>query len=510
MNLNKGDIPPKDRNPNVIGASARPIYDKATFVKTIKEMLPASDLLAKLKRVYYEGDILLEENEKNDALFVILDGYVSQVKKGHEFNTNIDMQGPGDFIGLLSFQSGEPAFTSARASTKVTTLRIDHQSFEVFISKYPEISKTLQGLIFSNLAERYRRVVTLHVEVAQLSEELEQERNQLRKAIKELARTRNILISHEKMATLGELTAGLAHEINNPASALLRSVDYLTQNLPSIVDKASNLSDAGQVRYFFEAGLQRELANTIAQRERMKVLSAAYTHLERPKLRIIAEMDTQVYEAIQPYINHKKKTELLSLILDVYQAGIYMNGIRLSTSRIEYLVKSLKSYSRHTGTEPEITDIREGIKETLLITGNRLKNIKVKLNLPEIPKVECLVGEMNQVWTNIIINACDAMNDQGILDVSCGYNAPENMVWVKIADTGPGVPDHLKKKIFDSSFTTKTAGGEFGLGIGLAISKNILEKHLGTISVNDKKCMGAEFVISIPALKNQDSISTTQ
>lgn len=135
--------------------------------------------------------------------------------------------------------------------------------------------------------------------------------------------------------------------------------------------------------------------------------------------------------------------------------------------------------------------------ETLQILGNQLKNVNVDVNLPEIPGVSCIPGEINQVWTNIIINACDAMGNKGDLFISCGLTS-EDYVWVKIADNGPGIPDKFKKKIFDSSFTTKTAGGEFGLGIGLAICKGIIEKHQGTIMVNDRQGGGAEFLVSLP------------
>jgi signal transduction histidine kinase len=499
MESRRPEKPKSERNPNVIGASARPIYDKATFVEKIKEMMPASELMSRLKQTFPEGKFMLRENQENNKLFVILDGYVSQVKEGDDAHTNIGMQGPGDFIGLLSFQTGEPVFTSAKASTKVTTLALDHESFEVFLTRYPDISKSLQGLIFSNLAERYRKVVTLHVEVAELTKQLEAEKNHLKKTIKELERTRNALISQEKMATLGELTAGLAHEINNPASALLRSVDYLSANLPDMAQRASALPDTGLVRFFFETGLKREFADTAEQRAKMKELAEKYPHLQRSKLRTMAEMENDVLDRLKPFAEKEEKEEMLRLLLDAYQSGVFMNGIRLSTARIEYLVKSLKSYSRQPGKEPEVADVREGIKETLQILGNRLKDIKVKIDFPDIPPVRCFVGELNQVWTNLIINACDAMNDVGELYISCGLADDNEYVWFRVADNGPGVPDKIKKRIFDSSFTTKTASQDFGLGIGLAITQSIVEKHHGTIEVHDRQGGGAEFVVILPA-----------
>ncbi len=490
--------PAREQRPNVIGASARPVYDKFSFVKSIKEKIPDSLLLKSLKKEFKEEEIMLREKDVNDKLYIILEGYVAQMKKDEDSGTQIGLHGPGDFIGLLSFQTGEPVFTTARASTDVSSLCFDHQSFEVFMNEYPQISKTLQGLIFSNLADRYRKVVMLHVEVANLSRQLEEERNQLKRAIQELERTRNVLISQEKMATLGELTSGLAHEINNPASALLRSVEYLSENLPDMAEKASSLPDTGLVRFFFETGFKREFADTSAQRQRMKELQSMYSGLSRSMLRTMAEMEPGVVEKLTPFIGSAKNQPLLQLLIDAYQSGAFLNSIKLSTARIEYLVKSLKSYSRQGGKDPEVSDVRDGIRETLQIIGNRLKDIKVETNMEQVCPVKCFVGELNQVWTNIIINACDAMEDRGELFISCYPDHEKKKVFVTITDTGPGVPNKIKQKIFDSSFTTKTAGGDFGLGIGLAITKNIVEKHHGTIKVKDHPAKGAEFVITLP------------
>ncbi|MFP4556907.1 MAG: sensor histidine kinase [Bacteroidales bacterium] len=488
----------KSHNPKVIKEAARALYDKNTFVHNINQLIPDSTLLKELLVTFEPNDVLLEEGQKNEHLYVILSGEVAQQKEGEGVTADIGLLGPGDFCGLLSFQTGEPIFLSIKAHSKVTALAFNHGSFDTFLNRYPEISRTLQGLIFSNLAERYRSVVGLHLEVAHLTKELEQERNQLQKTIRELESTRNALISQEKMATLGELTAGLAHEINNPASALLRSVDYLTTNLPLIIGKLSANADVGLVRLMIESGLKRRYADSTEKRARMKQLGQDYPHLKRSALRVISEMNSSVVENINTFLSKESKGDTLQLLLDAYQSGVFLNSIRLSTSRIEFLVKSLKSYSRQPGKMPEMADIREGIHETLHILGHRLKDIRVHLDLQDIPPVSCFVGELNQVWTNLIINACDAMEDNGDVYISCGTSSEGNAVWVKIADSGPGIPDNLKKKIFAPSFTTKAAGGEFGLGIGLPISKGIIEKHQGAISVTNRDGGGAEFVISLP------------
>ncbi|MCH8557798.1 MAG: cyclic nucleotide-binding domain-containing protein [Balneolia bacterium] len=484
-----------------IGSSGRRL-DKNAFVKNIKELLPGSELLSSHYQTYKQGEIILREGQENKRLFVILDGYVKQSKQTDEFEIAIDLQGPGDFMGLLSFQTGERVFTTARASSDVEVLRVGQSSLDQIQENYPEISRVIQGLIFSNLSERYRRVVTLHMEIAQLSRQLEEERNNLRDTINELEKTRNLLINQEKMATLGELTAGLAHEINNPASALLRSVDYLMRVLPDMTEQAGALPDTGLVRHFLEAGMSREIRSTDQQREKMKQLQERYSHLSRSVIRDMSELGDELLEKVASYAKSDDKPKSLRLLLDSHKAGVFLASIQLSTGRIGHLVKSLKSYSRDSRAEPEVADIRLGIQETLMIIGNRLKDINVELNLPEIPMVKCYVGELNQVWTNIIINSCDAMEDKGRLFINCGTSS-DGEVWVTIADDGPGVPDNLKSKIFESSFTTKTAGGDFGLGIGLAITRGVVQKHSGSISVRDRMGGGAEFIIRLPAYKGK-------
>ncbi len=479
-------------------ASEKRMIDKSSFVKHIKELLPGSNLLSRHHQVYEQGETILREGQENRRLFVIIEGFVKQTKRGEYEDTAIDLQGPGDFMGLLSFQTGDRVFTTAKANTRVEVLRVGQSSLDQIQEDYPEISRVIQGLIFTNLSERYRRVVTLHMEVAHLSRQLEKERNTLRETIYELEQTRNLLINQEKMATLGELTAGLAHEINNPASALLRSVDYLTRVLPGMAEQAAALPDTGLLRIFLEAGLENKTQSTESKRQKIKELGSRYTHLDRSMLRELSALDDETLKKITPFAGNPDKPGTLRLLVDTFHAGVYLSSIRISTGRIGHLVKSLKSYSRDAKAEPEIADIRLGIRETLMIIGNRLRDIEVELDLPDIPMVRCYVGELNQVWTNIIINACDAMDDKGKLTIHCGSGG-DGRIWVTIADSGPGVPDHLKKKIFEPSFTTKTAGGEFGLGIGLAITQSIVQKHSGTISVRDRMGGGAEFIINLPA-----------
>lgn len=474
------------------------MYNREVFVDTIKALIPDSPLIKSLIRVYSPGQVILEEGSENHSLYVIIEGKVVMEKMGYKKSINIDIQCPGDFFGLLSFHTGEPVFTTSVALTDATLLVISHSDFDELILRYPNISNVLQGLIFSNLADRYRRVVSLHVQVDFLTQELKKEKDQLKHTIKQLEKTRTTLISQEKMAVLGQLTAGLAHEMNNPATALLRSIDFLISNLPYLLEQSNQTSEKSLVRYFFDCGQKRVFVISEKLREKTRMLSDQFPHLNRSQIRVLADMDQEAFDLIQPYARNLKKQQQLNLYIDAFQAGVFTYGIKLSSKRIENLVKSLRNFSRQTHGEMELVDIRSGLKDTLMLLGNRLKNISIETDFPEIPFVNCFPGELNQVWTNIILNACDAMEDKGVLYVSC-WADPNERVCVCIADTGPGIPNKFKKRIFDTNFTTKTEGGEFGLGLGLSISKSIIEKHQGSIIVGDRPGGGAVFTVVLPA-----------
>jgi len=175
-----------------------------------------------------------------------------------------------------------------------------------------------------------------------------------------------------------------------------------------------------------------------------------------------------------------------------------VRGLTLSGERVENLVHSLRNYSRKSGGVRQKVDIREGLQDTVLILGTRLRPYALVMDLPEIPQVSGDPGEINQVWMNLIVNACDAMGETGELTIRCGEDG-DAWIWVAIEDRGPGVPQAMRQNIFQMNVTTKQAGAGFGLGLGLAISKGIVEKHGGRIEVADRPGGGASFRVYLPA-----------
>jgi signal transduction histidine kinase len=191
------------------------------------------------------------------------------------------------------------------------------------------------------------------------------------------------------------------------------------------------------------------------------------------------------------------RAEVARRWVEVFEAGTLVRNMRVASSRIGNIVGSLKGYSRQDRAEEDEVDLREGLNDTLILFGYVLKKFKVEVDFPDIPPVRCNASELNQVWTNLVLNACQAMGSSGTLHLTCG-TVGTRMVWVNIQDSGPGVPESLRQRIFEKGFSTKESGESGGMGLGLAIAKGIVEKHNGRIEVENVAEGGAAFTVFLP------------
>jgi signal transduction histidine kinase len=319
---------------------------------------------------------------------------------------------------------------------------------------------------------------------------------------------------NEKMVALGKLSASLAHELNNPAAAISRDADSLKKHIqcyPKLFKQLAGIS------------MKEENADLVNQ----KVLSVANRSARQPlgmlerseKEEEIADWltDHQVdnYDIAESLVDSgftiEDLGELNGLIPDEYFLYVMswisnnlltekmITDIQEASHRISSLVGSVKSYTHmDRGSDKQSIDIHSGIRSTLTMLNHKMKKANINLKEefdPNLPRINGLSGELNQLWTNIVDNAIDAMevNGKGTLHIKTEHD--KDYVKVTIADDGPGIPDESKDHIFDPFFTTKEMGK--GTGLGLDVVSRIIQQHNGTVKT-DSVPGDTKFIVSLP------------
>lgn len=470
---------------------------KAALITLIDE-IEKRDLFKPEILIVETGHVLLNENKKNKKVFLLLDGTVHLYKSVENQGTlPVTKVGPGSMFGVMSFFSGKNALTTAIAIEKTKVLCLSKSDVEALLNSDYVIAGMSRQLLISNLMERYSQVVDLNVELKQVNTRLDEERIRLDEALSKLQDAHQRLIHQEKMAILGQLVAGIAHEINNPAAALTNATEYLSEVLPEIFHQKVGNQDESFL--FFKDGLSSKILSTERSRVKLEKLETVFTKLKRSEVRKLVNLSDQAL-TIAESLHDDGKIEKLLKNLKYTDAGIHLRSIRITSERISNLVKSLKRYSRHESSTSMITDIIECLNDTIHILGNRLKNVHLEFNvLDDTPSVRADPAEINQVLTNIVVNACDAIHDQGRIYIRCIIRT--STIQIAIGDDGPGISPGILAKIFQPHFTTRNSSGNFGLGLGLSISKDLVMKNGGNIEVGTSEYGGAEFRIELPILK---------
>jgi len=356
--------------------------------------------------------------------------------------------------------------------------------------------------IIRDIGERKRAEVALRTSEQALREKTEELRNKnevLEETLNQLNEAHNQLIIQEKMASLGKLSAGMAHELNNPASAAQRGAAQLQTKFAQWQDVQLRMAELKLEREQVDQALQ--LDRTAKERAWKPGTLDALTRSDREASleEWLEDRDIRAAGGVVPALVSlgygERDLAALAKVFTPPQLGVVVDWlafkyeiyslvseIGLGTGRIVEIVKALKNYTYMDQAPVQSVDVREGLDNTLIILHNKLKaGVKVVREYAEdLPVIEAYAGELNQVWTNIIDNAIDAMDGKGTLVVRARRDGP--WVVVEIEDDGPGIPDEIQSKIFDPFFTTKGPGA--GSGLGLNISRNlVVQKHHGQISV---------------------------
>ena len=409
------------------------------------------------------GENTSRQGDPADAMFVILEG---QLQGRGEFAGEAVTFAvkAGDVTGVLPFSRMTRFTVGVRAETDSRALRFPASLFPELVQKMPELTKRLVGLMSDRIRETTRR---------------EQQR--------------------DRLASLGKLSAGLAHELNNPASAAKRAASQLRELLQKIRDASHELG-------------RREL--TPAQKTEILTLEASLVERDEPPPDALTVSDLE--EQIDSLLRSHGQNDLWQLAADLARKNVkpetleslfeamdadtaraalvriaasvevtsLLNEIESSTSRISDLVRAIKEYTYMDQAPIQNVDIVKSLETTLTILNHKLKRgVVVRRDYQKIPLlVNSFGSELNQVWTNIIDNAIDAMGGSGELRIRTFLD--NSCVVVEIGDNGPGISPQVQPHIFEPFFTTKAVGE--GTGLGLDTVQRIIKKHRGSIEVNSK------------------------
>jgi signal transduction histidine kinase len=421
----------------------------AWFISHAQEINISADEMA-----FRQGDLA-------DAMFVFLEGQF-QVRGELGGETVVIPIKPGDVTGVLPFSRMKQFTVGGKAITDCRVLRFPTSLFPDLVQKMPELAQRLVGLMSDRIRETTRR---------------EQQR--------------------DRLASLGKLSAGLAHELNNPAAAAKRATSQLRDVLKKIRDASHELGS-------------RDLSS--AQKAEIEKLETVFVQSNEvpPDALTISDLEEQIDSLLRSHgqddlwqmaadlARKNVKPEVLEALFGTLDAGTaraalvriaasvevatLLDEIESSTSRISDLVRAIKEYTYMDQTPLQNVDIVKSLETTLTILNHKLKHgVTVDRDYQKIPLlVNSFGSELNQVWTNIIDNAIDSMGGEGKLQVRTSRE--DNCVVIEITDNGPGIPPDVQSHIFEPFFTTKAVGE--GTGLGLDTAQRIVKKHRGNIQVS--------------------------
>ncbi len=408
------------------------------------------------------------------------------------------------FLGMLSLIGGYLIVIrqSARITLPIASLVGSARTIAEGDYNIPVESDTNDelGLLVSDV-EKMRLSIkdltdNLEEQVKDRTTELADANNELKNTLENLKKTQGKLVESEKMAALGQLIAGVAHEINNPIGAIRASVDNITSALTTSIEQLpqlfQRLSQAEQDDFFALLNRALNSRKDLSSKEERKAKRKLIAYLETEQIEdaeFIGDtlIDMGIYEDIQPFMPIFEQENSAHVLQAAYNlsAQHHNNNIILNAvERASKIVFALKSYARYDASGDMIrADVTEGIEVVLTLYHNWLKKgVEVIRKYDRVPAIPCYPDELNQVWTNLIHNAIQAMDSHGTIEIAVFLQ--DSHIVVCVTDSGCGISDEIKERIFEPFFTTRPPGE--GSGLGLDIVWKIIERHKGEIEVESR------------------------
>lgn len=406
------------------------------------------------------GDSTAAEGEPITGMWIVLSGHISiRIHRDGGFRKVMEWRG-GDVTGLLPY---------SRLTKPPGTVRADEQTEVLYVD----------GSHFRELIERCHGITAILVHVM-------------------LDRARAFTSSDlqvEKVLSLGRLAAGLAHELNNPASAVARSAATLGQDLAD-VEAASRALAAAGLSHEEVSALERvrvscateddSIGRSPIERADREDAIAGWLADHGVDVRLAESLADSVvtvdaFDELASTLDGARLDAAIRWVASICGARRLAGEIETAASRIHHLVAAVRGFTYlDQATTPKSVDIAKGLSDTLIVLRSKARARSVTTNLvvaPDLPCVDGYGGELNQVWANLIDNALDAEPSGGHIDVSAGVEG--RFLVVRVSDNGPGIPAEVQARVFEPFFTTKPVG--IGTGLGLDIARRIMARHEGSL-----------------------------
>ncbi len=414
------------------------------------------------------GELLFEENDPGDSAYVVTSGSVEVVKATEGREALVAVREVGSVIGEMALLQEAPRMASVRARSPTELLTIPKATLDQLLAVSPSAARSMFRVLIDRMQQTSER-----------------------------------LRHSDRMAQLGTLTAGVAHELNNPAAAVRRAAQGLNDELDAYTTLLAGTQTPG-------AGIARERALAlIGERppstgERRSTLALAgeeeqvESWLEQhgveepwrlaPDL-VHAGIDVTMLEQLGDDLDAATLGDALRFVVSSISIRRLVTEVDEGARRLSDIVRALKGYAFLDQAPVQDVDAVKGLEDTLVLLAHKTRHVRVQREFdPQLPKISALGSELNQVWTNLIDNACSALSEVGddrdpTLTLRAHPNGAD--ITVEVEDNGPGIPPEVRDRIFDAFFTTKPPGQGTGLGLQISYRIVVLE-HRGELTVDSE------------------------
>ena len=418
------------------------------------------------------GEVLFREGDSADDAFVIRSGEVEILRRVGGADAVLAVRGPAEVIGEMALLADDARSATARARTEVEVLVVPKSAFDALASSSPDVARALLGVFvarWQETEEHLRRV--------------------------------------DRLARLGTLTAGLAHELNNPAAAVVVAAGELRRRVADLAEARVAVDELGGGL----GGLERLLADaatrpplgSLDRADRADEVEGVLSRLgvgegwKVSSVLVDAGLTVDDLDEVVRVAGAHTVAAVGWLVATADLDGL-LRQVEEGTRRMSDIVRALKGHVHLDRAPVGEVDVVDGIEDTLLLLGGSLEGIRVERDYhPDRPRVEGVVADLNQVWMNLLDNAAAAIRSVGgggTIEVT--VRGGEGGLVVEVADDGPGIPEDECHRVFDAFFTTKPQGE--GTGLGLSTSLAVVRAHRGTIDV-DSTPGRTVFRVALPA-----------